>query len=66
MIIPFMLAIVFGMFLPQVLGGGDKLINDILQSGIYLKLAIILLIGKYIFSLIVLHQELLEVYYFLF
>lgn len=52
MIIPFMLAIVFGMFLPQVLGGGDKLINDILKSGIYLKLAIILLIGKYIFSLI--------------
>lgn len=52
MIIPFMLAIVFGMFLPQVLGGGDKLINSILASGLTIKLAIILLIGKYIFSLI--------------
>lgn len=52
MIIPFMFAIIFGMFLPQVLGGGDKLINNILGSGIAIKLAIILLIGKYIFSLI--------------
>ncbi len=52
MIIPFMLAIVFGMFLPQVLGGGDKLMNSILGSGLGFKIAIILLVGKYIFSFI--------------
>lgn len=52
MIIPFMLAIVFGIFLPQVLGGGDKLINSILGSGLGFKIAIILLVGKYIFSFI--------------
>lgn len=52
MIVPFMFAIIFGMFLPQVLGGGDKLINNIFASGITFKLAIILLVGKYIFSLI--------------
>ena len=52
MIIPFMFAIGFGMLLPQVLGGGDKLMNNIFSTGITLKLAIILLVGKYIFSLI--------------
>jgi H+/Cl- antiporter ClcA len=52
MIIPFMFAIIFGMFLPQVLGGGDKLMNNIFESGVTVKIAIILLIGKYVFSLI--------------
>ncbi|WGX75022.1 chloride channel protein [Paraclostridium bifermentans] len=52
MIISFMFAILFGIFLPQVLGGGDDLINNLFSSGVTIKMAIILLASKYIFSLI--------------
>ncbi|MDO7205746.1 ClC family H(+)/Cl(-) exchange transporter [Paraclostridium bifermentans] len=52
MIISFMVAILFGIFLPQVLGGGDDLINNLFSSGVTIKMAIILLASKYIFSLI--------------
>lgn len=52
MIISFMFAILFGILLPQVLGGGDDLINNLFSSGVTIKMAIILLASKYIFSLI--------------
>ncbi|MGL5821208.1 MAG: ClC family H(+)/Cl(-) exchange transporter [Sarcina sp.] len=52
MIIPFMFAIFFGIFIPEVLGGGTLLINRILVGGLVLKLAIILLVAKFIFSMI--------------
>ncbi|WP_024613404.1 ClC family H(+)/Cl(-) exchange transporter [Clostridium sp. Ade.TY] len=51
MIIPFMFALFFGIVLPQVLGGGDILINDILLNGVAFKFAIILLISKFILSI---------------
>ncbi|WP_396133692.1 chloride channel protein, partial [Faecalibacillus intestinalis] len=47
-----MFAILFGIFLPQVLGGGDDIINNLFSSGVTIKMAIILLASKYIFSLI--------------
>ncbi|WP_297439542.1 ClC family H(+)/Cl(-) exchange transporter [uncultured Clostridium sp.] len=52
MIIPFVITIFFGLFIPKVLGGGAHLINDVLVSGLVLKLAIILLVAKFIFSMI--------------
>ncbi|MGL4989707.1 MAG: ClC family H(+)/Cl(-) exchange transporter [Sarcina sp.] len=52
MIIPFICAMFFGIFIPQVLGGGTLLINHVLISGIVLKVAIVLLIAKFIFSMI--------------
>lgn len=51
MIIPFAIAMIFGLFLPEVLGGGNSLINNILVNGVVMKFAIILLIGKFIFSM---------------
>ena len=52
MMIPFVVAMFFGLFLPEVLGGGNELINQILVNGVILKFAIILLIGKFVFSMI--------------
>lgn len=52
MMIPFVIAMFFGLVLPQVLGGGDNLIKIALHTGIIIKLAIILLIAKFIFSMI--------------
>lgn len=52
MMIPFAFAMFFGLFLPEVLGGGNELINQILVDGVILKFAIILLIGKFVFSMI--------------
>ncbi|MGL4762857.1 MAG: ClC family H(+)/Cl(-) exchange transporter [Sarcina sp.] len=52
MIIPFICAMFFGIFIPQVLGGGIHLINNILVNGTVLKFAIILLVAKFIFSMI--------------
>ncbi|MGL4874709.1 MAG: ClC family H(+)/Cl(-) exchange transporter [Clostridium sp.] len=52
MIIPFACAMFFGLFLPQVLGGGEGLIDAALHGNVVLKFAIILLIAKFIFSMI--------------
>jgi H+/Cl- antiporter ClcA len=52
MIISFMVAILFGMCMPQVLGGGDNLINNLFSHGLTIRIAIIILAAKYIFSLI--------------
>lgn len=51
MMIPFAIVMIFGLFLPDVLGGGNSLINNILVNGVILKFAIILLIGKFILSM---------------
>lgn len=51
-VIPFVFAMFFGLFIPKVLGGGSLLINEILSSGLMLKVAIILLVAKFIFSMI--------------
>ena len=52
MMIPFGCAIIFGLFLPEVLGGGNPLINRILVDGIVIKFGIILLVCKFIYSMI--------------
>ncbi|WP_297636056.1 ClC family H(+)/Cl(-) exchange transporter [uncultured Clostridium sp.] len=52
MIIPFVCAAGFGIFLPQVLGGGEGLIDSVLTGKVLLGFAIILLIAKFIFSMI--------------
>lgn len=52
MIIPFMFALFFGITLPQVLGGGDLLINNILINGVAIEFAIVLLISKFILSIV--------------
>lgn len=52
MIIPFICAMFFGLFLPQVLGGGHEIIESLIRGQIILKMAVILLIGKFVFSMI--------------
>lgn len=52
MMIPFMFALVFGLTMPQILGGGNDLINNILVNGMAIKVAIMLLVFKFIFSMI--------------
>jgi H+/Cl- antiporter ClcA len=52
MIIPFVCAMFFGVFIPQVLGGGEDLIDSVLNGRVVLTFAIILLIAKFIFSMI--------------
>ncbi|MDU4910097.1 chloride channel protein [Clostridium baratii] len=52
MMIPFACAMIFGLFLPEVLGGGDPLINRILVNGMVLKFGIILLVCRFIYSMI--------------
>lgn len=52
MMIPFVCAMFFGICFPQVLGGGCSLINSILVTGMVLKVAIVLLIAKFVFSMI--------------
>ncbi len=49
MIIPFVIAGILGLCLPQVLGGGHRMI-EILSEGASVKILIFLLIAKFIFS----------------
>ncbi len=51
MMIPFAIVLIFGLYLPEVLGGGNDLINHILVNGVILKFAVILLVGKFILSM---------------
>lgn len=50
--IPFAIVIIFGLFIPDVLGGGSTVINNILTNGIIVKIAIILLVAKFILSMV--------------
>ena len=43
---------VLGYFLPQVLGGGNSLINHLAQTPVSLQLLLLLLAGKFIFTLV--------------
>lgn len=43
---------ILGYFLPQVLGGGNSLINYLAQTPVSLQLLLLLLAGKFIFTLI--------------
>ncbi|SHE73327.1 ClC family H(+)/Cl(-) exchange transporter [Clostridium fallax] len=52
MIIPFIFAMLFGLLLPQVLGGGHEIIESLIKGQVILKMAIILLLGKFVFSMI--------------
>ncbi|MDY4919881.1 MAG: ClC family H(+)/Cl(-) exchange transporter [Phascolarctobacterium sp.] len=47
-----LLAGVLGFYLPEVLGGGNNLINQLAQSPVSLQLLLLFLIGKYLFTLI--------------
>lgn len=51
-IIPFIFALIFGLTFPQILGGGHGIIHQLLRAEIALKMAILLLIFKFIFSMI--------------
>lgn len=51
-IIPFLCAIVLGLTLPQVLGGGHNLIESMIGGSYTLKMIIVILIVKFIFSMI--------------
>ena len=52
MMIPFAFAGLFGLFLPQVLGGGHGMIESLLHGQYTLGLIVILLVGKFVFSMI--------------
>lgn len=50
--IPFIMAGILGLVLPQVLGGGHELVVFLIEGNVMLKFLIILLIAKFIFSMI--------------
>jgi H+/Cl- antiporter ClcA len=51
-IIPFLLAGILALILPQVLGGGHSLVELLIESNFSIKMLIILLAVKFIFSMI--------------
>lgn len=51
-IIPFLMAALLWIFLPQVLGGGEDLVNNLLAVPISFKLLIVVFIVKFIFTMI--------------
>lgn len=52
MIIPFLCAVALGLTLPEVLGGGHSLIESMIGGSYTLKMIVIILIVKFIFSMI--------------
>jgi H+/Cl- antiporter ClcA len=51
-IIPFIMAGVLGLMLPEVLGGGNQLISTIADTSFSIKLLLIILVVKFIFTMI--------------
>ncbi|MCT8975419.1 ClC family H(+)/Cl(-) exchange transporter [Clostridium sp. CX1] len=51
-IIPFMLAGVLGLTLPEILGGGHELVISLIEKSFMLKFLIVLLVIKFAFSMI--------------
>jgi H+/Cl- antiporter ClcA len=52
-ILPLLISVIFGFFLPQVLGGGHELIVSIPEAGKYsILLLCVLLVAKFIFTMI--------------
>jgi uncharacterized transporter YbjL len=51
-IVPFLLAAVLGLFLPEVLGGGSDIVTSIMSTSFSIKLLIIILIIKFCFTMI--------------
>ena len=52
LIVPFIFAMLFGLLCPQVLAGGHGIIHSLLREELVLKMAIIFLVFKFIFSMI--------------
>ncbi len=52
LLIPFLLAGVLGIMLPLVLGGGHKMVEHLEQPGLLLSSMLILLIAKFLFSML--------------
>jgi Chloride channel protein EriC len=50
--IPFIMAGILGLILPQVLGGGNELVGSLIEDNIMLKFLIVLLVAKFIFSMV--------------
>lgn len=50
-IIPLLISVAFGIFLPQVLGGGHELITSLTYENFSLKLLVIILIIKFLFTM---------------
>lgn len=51
-VVPFIIAGVLGLALPQVLGGGHSIIETLINENPGMKMLLILLLGKFIFSMI--------------
>lgn len=52
LLIPFLLAGVLGIFLPEVLGGGHSMIERLLQPQFLLSFGMLLLVAKFLFSVV--------------
>lgn len=50
-ILPFLMAGLLGLCMPSVLGGGNNLINDLVSSPFQLKLLLLILIVKFLFTM---------------
>lgn len=51
-VIPFLLAGILGLTLPEVLGGGHELVGHLVNNGMALKMLIIILIAKFMFTML--------------
>ena len=51
-IIPILLSVILGILLPQVLGGGHELIKSLMDSNISLKILVIIVVIKFLFTMI--------------
>lgn len=51
-IVPFLCAGILGLYLPQVLGGGHELVGELVNSSMGLKMLIVLLTAKFLFTMI--------------
>lgn len=50
--VPFIMAGFLGLVLPQVLGGGHPIIESLIEGNTTMKMLLIILIGKFVFSMI--------------
>ncbi|WP_019911735.1 ClC family H(+)/Cl(-) exchange transporter [Paenibacillus sp. HW567] len=51
-VVPFLLAGVLGLCLPSVLGGGNNLVNELVEGPFGLKLLLLILVVKYLFTML--------------
>ncbi|SNX53167.1 ClC family H(+)/Cl(-) exchange transporter [Thermoanaerobacterium sp. RBIITD] len=52
LIIPLVLSVVIGLFIPAALGGGESLVNKISNANLGLKFVLVMLLAKFLFTMV--------------